>query len=181
MTLRELIQRALDIASQGLGPLDRAALETAVEPILPIVFGEVGDFYASREHTRSLLRRTKDLVVANGVVQLSDDVLTRYICDAVLYDPTDTTKRYSLVPWESLVRESLDDRLGYFAVEGEATLHVVEPYEEFDPTVGPDVALKLSVPCALEIPALDTNIDMPAEVTDELLRRLVNALRPVSK
>jgi hypothetical protein len=181
MTKRELIQRAVSIAIQGLpGPIDRAAVEIAAEPLLPIVFGEVGRELARNERTRSLLRREKALNVVDGAVALSGDVLTEHIDDATLYDPTDTSKRYSLTTWESLTRDPLDPRLGHFAVRGEDTLRVVEPNEPFDLAGGADIALRLNIPCSPEVPAaINDPVAVPEEVIDALLAKLVVALKPV--
>lgn len=181
MILRELIQRSLDIASQGMGtPVLATTAEIAVEPLLPVVFGQLSVELASRSTTRHLLRRTKDLTVADGVEVLTDDVLTEYVRESVLYDPADTAKVYVLTSWDVLVRGDLDSRLGHFVIDGQS-LTVVEPGAEYDTTTGPDIALKLVIPCSLVVPTIDADIGEPAEVTDMLIARLAAALRPVVK
>lgn len=179
MILRELIQRALDIAMQGMdSPVLRATAELAVEPLLPVVFGQLSTELASRPATRHLLRRTKDVVIADGAGPLTDDVLTEYARESTLFDPDDTTKIYVLTSWDVLVRGDLDQRLGHFVIDGQ-TLTVVEPDSEYDTASGVDISLKLVIPCSLVVPAIGTDIGEPAEVTDMLLARLAAALKPV--
>lgn len=179
MILRELIQRALDIAMQGLNsPVLRATAESAVEPLLPVVFGQLSAELASKSSTRHLLRRTKDLTVTNGVAPVTDDMLTEYIREATLFDPADFSKIYSLADWDVLVRGGLDSRIGHFAMS-EGNITVVEPGSEYDPATSFDIALKLTIPCALAVPAIGVDIGEPAEVTDMLIARLAAALKPV--
>lgn len=181
MTLKELIQRATDIASQGLdeGTLT-ANPEEVAEPLLPIVFSEVSHRYAQSEQLQTMLRRTKSLVFANGLVALSSDVITGCIRAANLLDPADRTKLYSYVPWSQLVTGSLDSRLGYFALEGESTLHVVESNTTFDPADGPNITLELTIPCEVEVPTVLANpIVARDEIVDDLLAALATALKPV--
>lgn len=174
MNLSELIQRAVDIASrQQDTAVTRYALEAAAEPLLPIVFRQVGVELARTANTRTLLRRTKTLNFVGGVVTLTSDVLTDYVCEGHLADPTDRTKRYSLAPWNSFITDELDPRLGHFAVEGEATMRVVEPNTTYDPTTGPTVTLELTTPCAPVVPATAATA---VAATDEVVMRLVGAL-----
>ena len=182
MTLRELIQRAVSIAVQGMdSPVIRAAVEVAAEPLVPVILARAGDELASTARMRSLLRRTKLLNFAAGTVQLPDDVLSAHMDDAVLIDPASPANRYSLVSWEELTREQLDFRLGYFAMEGEAILHVVEPDTAFDPTGGPTISLELTIPCSPEVPAnIDDEVVVPAEIIDWLVEKLAMALKPVA-
>lgn len=179
MILRELIQRALDIAMQGMNsPALRTTAELAVEPLLPVVFGQLSTELASKPSTRHLLRRTKSVTVTDGVGPLTDDVLTEYARESVLYDPTDIPKVYVLTDWDVLVRGDLDSRLGHFVIDGQS-LTVVEPGSEYDAAASPDIDLKLTIPCSLEVPALAADIGEPAEVTDMLIARLAAALKPV--
>lgn len=182
MTLLELIQRAVSIAVQGMdSPVVRAAVEAAVEPLVPVVFAQAGDELAKTARLRTLLRRTKQLTFTNGVVQLPDDVLSVYADSAVLYDEDDTSKRYSLVSWEDMIRGELDSRLGHFAVEGEELMHVVEPGVAFNPLAGPNVVLRLTIPCSPEVPANITDpVDIPAEIIDWIVEKLAVALKPIA-
>lgn len=181
MTLKELIQRAIDTVVQGMdSPALRASVEAAVEAVLPVVFGRLSDELQASPDTRHLLRRTKDLPFVDGRITLTDDVLTAYLRESVLFDPDDTAKLYSLVEWHDLVRGVLDERLGHYALERGSILAVVEPGSSFAFTSGDTVNLKLTTPCALDIPALNSNIDGPTELLDLLQERLVQALRPVT-
>lgn len=176
MTLKELIQRAVEIANQGL--TEAAATEAAAEAHLPAVFHAVGVKAAANERLRTTLRRTKSLVFVSGAVSLPSDVLTAYITEGNLLDPIDKTKLYSLAPWDQLTTGTLDQRLGHFAIEGESTMHVVEPGNVYDPALGPDLSLLLTVPCIPAIPALITgSIAVIDEVADDLTSTLAVALR----
>lgn len=179
MILRELIQRAVDIASSRQDTsVTRLSLETAAEPMLPLVFSSVAVRLARAERTRTMLRRTKSLSVANGSATLTSDVLTSYISDANLRDATDKTKQYSLTQWDQLVTDQLDPRLGHFAVEGEATLRVVEPNTAYSPTSGPTITLLLTVPCVPAIPAIGAAVVATDEVVEELISELAAQLTP---
>lgn len=182
MTLQELVDRALSIASIGLDQSVAQLLtnEVVAEDLLLQVFAEVGEQAARDERQRHLLRRTKDLAVVNGTVALPGDALSMYIEDSVLIDPTDITKRYSYLAWEHFVRSPLDSRLGHYSVVGEMALEVVEPDTEYNPTSGPTINLQLSIPCVPEVPAsVGDDIAVSAEVADVLVERLAVALKPI--
>lgn len=178
MILSELIQRAVDIASKSVDTaVTRLALETAAEPLLGIVFHEVSVDKARNEYKRSLLTRTKTLAVVNGSVAIPTDVLTEYMWDSHLIDTTAPTKRYSLTPWHQFITAALDRRLGHYSVEGESTLHVIEPATSYSPTSGPTETLLLSVPCVVVVPAATTDaIVARDEILDDLVRGLASAL-----
>lgn len=174
MILSELIQRAIDIASNSTDTaVTRLALEAAAEAELSIAFQEVSAVVASSVATRSLLRRTKSLSFVNGAVTVDSDVLTEYISEGNITDPTDKTKRYSLTPWNQFITDELDSRLGHFSIEGESTLHVIEPGTAYDPASGPTETLLLTVPCFVVVPAA---ISDPVLVRDEVLDNLIKAL-----
>lgn len=178
MTLKELIQRAVEIAI-GSRPVDRTAIELAAEPLLPVVFGEVGDELAASPMTRHLLRRTKTVNLVNGTVALSSDVLTAYACEATLFDPDDTTKVYSRTDWSDLLSGQLDSRLGHWLVD-EDDLKVVEPGSQYNPASGATLDLRLIIPCSPVVPAAITDqVDVPPEVIDLLIKRLAQALVPI--
>ncbi len=183
MTLKELIQRAVDIASKGQDTAPtRLAMEAAAEPLLPTTFQKVGEMLAARDNTRHLLRRTKQLSVVDGAVALDPDVLTSCIHSASLRDPADRTKNYSLAPWNQLSTGELDPRLGHFALEGDTdaatVLHVVEPGDEFDPDGGETIDLLLNIPCIPVIPAnIDDDIAAAPEVLTHIIIELAAALR----
>jgi hypothetical protein len=169
------LQQLIDTACLLAGP---AGLKNGhiAELLLPQVFAEVATKAAADERLRHTLRRTKTVNVANGSVVLPTDTLSAYITDAVLLDPNDRTKVYTYLPWDALVREPLDPRLGHFTVEGESVLRVVEPGVEFDGS-GPTQAYQLTVPCVPEVPTAPENqVAVSAEVSDLLVATLVRVL-----
>lgn len=172
MVLRELIQRAVAVARPG-DPISQSVAEQTAEPLLITVFAAVGNKLAGNERTRSQLRRTKILNFVGGPVLLPTDVLSDYIDTANLLDPTDFTKIYSLAPWDQFTSTLLDQRLGYFALEGEGVIHVVEPFTFYNPAAEPTVLLNLTVPC---VPVIPLAITDPVPVTDEVAEELVTAL-----
>lgn len=180
MTVKELIQRAVSIARQGLPtPLPIDAMEAAAEPLLPIVFAEVGERAARDERLRRTLFRAKAFAFNGGPETLPSDVLTGYLDMSVLFDPDDPTKIYSWVPWNQFISTQLDTRLGYYTLEGESLrFHLVEPGIAFDPTTGPIITVTLYTPCSPEIPATITeHIAVTGEVLDDLLAALSVALK----
>lgn len=180
MILQELIDRALSIATVGLDPATASLLadEVRAEDLLLTVFTQVGVQAAREERLRHTLRRTKTLNVVNGTVQLPSDVLSAYITDSVLYDPTDLTKRYAYLAPEHFVRERLDARLGHYSVVGESGVRVTEPGESYDPFTGPTVELHLTIPCVPEVPATANDaIAVSDEVADDLVAALARELR----
>lgn len=182
MTLQELVDRALSMASAGMEPSSVPTLhaEMIAEDMLPAVFGEVGQRLAANERTRHLLRRTKTLAVVNGAVQLSADTLSAYITDSVLTDADDETKDYSYLDPVHFVREPLDSRLGHYSVVGESGLRVLEPGEAYAPLAGPTASYLLTIPCVPEVPATAASpVVASEEVIDELVTALATALRPI--
>jgi hypothetical protein len=176
MMLKELIQRAIDIAQPGIDPLVRAVVELTAEPLLPVVFGEVGDELASHPSTRHLLRRIKTVNVVNGSVALSDDVLTAYACESLLFDPDALDEIYSLTNWQDFLSGQLDSRLGHFLIN-EGTLFVVDPGSQYVHSAGPTKDYRLVTPCSLVVPGIAVEVDVPEEVTDLIIKRLAQSLR----
>lgn len=178
MTLQELIDRALSIATAGQDPSTSPFLnaDAIAEDMLPQVFGTVAIRAASTRHLRHTLRRTKTVAVVSGTVVLPTDTLSAYITDSVLIDPADRTKRYTYLPWDALLGEPLDPRLGHYSIEGESRLWVVEPGEEYAGT-GPTAAYLLTIPCVPEVPAsANDTIAVSEEVADELVTELARQL-----
>jgi hypothetical protein len=179
MILRELIQRAVEIAIKDMPGLDRTSLAIAAEPLVPIAFAAVGVELARSSSTRHLLRRTKDLAVVDGTVALPDDVLTEYACEASLFDPADLSKLYSRSEWPDLLSAQLDGRLGHFVIDG-ALLTVVEPDQQYAVGEGVSADLKLIISCTPEVPGLDAAVAVPEEIIDLLVQRLGQSLRPLT-
>lgn len=180
MTLQELIDRAISATTSGLDPeiAERLFSEMQAEDILPVVFNAVGQRYAADERLRSLLRRTKQLDFAGGEVDLSQDVFTKFLDTSVLIDTTDRSKRYAFTPWDIFTRDD-EPRIGHYSLEGESTLHVVEPNSTYDPNAGPDETLYLTTPCSPVVPgSAGGTIAVRDDVLDDLLTELIAALAP---
>lgn len=180
MTLQELVDRALSVASAGMPEPPTVDASMIAEDVLLVVFGTVGERMAANERTRHLLRRTKTLNVVNGAVQLGSDVLSAYVTDSVLKDPDERSKDYSYLAPEHFVRETFDSRLGHYSVVGEGVLRVVEPAEFYDPATGPTASYHLTIPCVPEVPATaNSQVAVGEEVADELVAALAAALKPI--
>lgn len=179
ITLQQLVDQAVSLASRNDALAPALSSEMVTEDMLDIVFGELATAMARNPATRSLLRRTKTLTFADGMVAVPADVLTEHMGDSSLLHTTEPTKLYSFVPsWERFVHDNTP-RIGRYSVEGESTLHVVEPNTVYDPGGGPDVELLLTVPCEVVKPTLATDvIAIRAELEGELIARLARALVP---
>lgn len=180
LTLQQLIDQAISIATAGMDPSLSGSLsaEMVAEDLLSSVFNKVGVEQAENPRTRTLLQRTKTIAVANGSVVLDPDVLTSYIGDSTLLDPLDLTKVYTLVPnWSEFVVEDAGF-LGLYALEGEDTLHVVEPNTAYDSATGPSESLLLTIPCAPVIPTTPAGvINIIEELENDLIEALAEGLK----
>lgn len=182
MTYETLLGMALSQACAGTDPLANPISDTAWigEDFVSTVFQQVARDCAKDEHKRSLLRKLKTVTFANGQATLTSDVLTEYKEDSTLYDAADLTKEYSLVrEWGDFIqpRTSWMLWLGNYSING-VTIGVVEPNANFDPAAGLSGDLVIGIPCAPVIPATaSTAIDIVAELNDDLVIGLANALR----
>lgn len=175
LTLQELVDRAVSIATAGFPPELSAALNTEMiaEDLLPSVFTKVAGEQAANSSTRSLLRRTKVISTIGGAVTLSGDVLNAYMCDSNLLDPTDKTKQYAFITnWPEFIGEDAGP-LGTYCIEGEDSLHIVEPNATYDPAGGANLSYLLTVPCVPIIPTTPTGV---IGIIDELDNDLIEAL-----
>lgn len=184
MTLKELIQRAVDVAGHGFPDL-----EIAVEPRLPLIFGRISDRYARDPMLRPMLRRTLVLAVTDGSVSLPTNVLTPYLYTSTLVDPTDQTKLYSFAPWNLFIRD-YETRIGQYSMKhfdvqsGRGMsellfLYVTEPGTAYSSSSGPTVTLELTTPCAVLVPASAAGvINARDEVVDDILQELISDIRP---
>lgn len=173
MTLLELIQRSLDIASEGITTTStRLAMEIAAEPLVAIVFNDVSGAVAANPGRRSLLRRAVTIPFVNGVGAVPETVFTEHLDESLLYDPSDTTSRYSWVSqFSELVRVS-DMRIGYYSVN-ESAIYVVQAGANYDPVSGLIGNLSLITPASVEVP---TTVASTVVVRDELLDDITQAL-----
>lgn len=181
LTFQELIDRAVQAATRGVdaNTVD-SDIEDTAEVLAPQIFHKVAREAAADPRKRSLLKLTKSITLANGTVDLSDDVMTEYMSDARLFDPAALTKYYSWVQEYSDFFGYLDNRLGYFTVERGVALRVIEPgaTDPFSPGTGPSGARSLNIPCVPVIPTLATDpVVVPAEIADDFVAALAEALR----
>lgn len=179
ITLQEMIDRAAQIALAGTDPTLSPVLdvEMTAEALLPHVFAAVEMECAASPRRRSFLRKSKTVAVSNGAGALADDVLTKYLSDAVLSDPADRTKLYAWVPeWIDFVRPK-DRRLGYYSVNGQ-TLAMIEPGATYDAAAGFTGDVELVIPCGLTLPTLATDpVVIHPELADDIVLRLAAALK----
>lgn len=182
MTYQQMIETALSQACAGTDPLTNPISDTSwiAEDFVSSVFQQVGVRCAKDERKRSLLRKSKTVVFANGVTTLTDDVLTEYKEDSALCDPTDFTKEYSLVrEWSDFVqpRAGYALWLGSYSLNG-VTISVVEPNANYDPLAGISANRTLVIPCVPVIPASASDpVVVIAEIENELIEGLAIALR----
>lgn len=175
VTLQEFIDKAVEQAALGVDS-QTIDLEGVAESLLPQVFEEVTRRFSDAGKT--LPRLTKTLSFTNGLATLSSDVLTSVMSNAVLYDPSDSTSIYSLVPyWDDFI-QVYDTRLGYFTIRGGASIYVIQPGDEYEDGAGLTGDLKLVVPGVPALPsAASTTIDASTEFTNAALDLLVERLR----
>jgi hypothetical protein len=178
VTLQQLIDKAVSIASRGTDPSTSPALsaEMVTEDLVSTVFNQVSQKMAGDPTRRSLLRRIKSISFSSGSGVVTEDVLTQYFNESMLYNTSDLTARYSLVPqWESFIRSS-DTRLGYYCVN-ESAIAIIEPGATYSASTGLTGTRSLIVPCVVAVPATaSTTISARDEVVDELLTGLADAL-----
>jgi hypothetical protein len=173
MTLKELIQRAIDVASNNRDmSAMKGSIETVAEPMLALIFANVSARVAADSGRRSFLRRTNTLTFTNGVAPIPETVLTQYLCESLLLDTALPTSRYSWISqFSELVRVS-DPRLGYYSAN-ESSMFLVQPAAIYAPGVGLSGTLALTTPCSIAMPTVITD---PVVVRDELIDDLVEEL-----
>lgn len=171
----EVIYQICWNATRGMSPeQDISALLPIAESLWPSISQKVGELAASSERKRSLLKRTKTLVVASGAATIDDDVLTAYLEDSTLYDPADLTKTYSWVRnWNDFINPSLANQpyvnYGYYSVSGGVTFAQREPGELYDPSSGFTGNMTLNIPCVPVKPATQTTaVDVPDEILNDI-------------
>ncbi len=171
----EVIYQICWNAARGMSPeQDINALLPVAESLWPTISQKVAELAASSERKRSLLKRTKTLTVSNGTATLSDDVLTAYLEDSTLYDPSDLTKTYGWIRnWNDFINTGLSDapfvNYGRYSVSGGVTFGQIEPGETFDPSNGFSGAMTLNIPCVVVKPATQTTaVDCPDEILNDI-------------
>ncbi len=171
----EVIYQICWNATRGMSPeQDISALLPVAESLWPSISQKVGELAAGSERKRSLLKRSKTLSVSSGTATISGDVLTAYLEDSTLYDPTDLTKTYSWVRnWNDFINPSLANQpfsnYGYYSVSGGVTFGQREPGELYDPSSGFSGSMTLNIPCSPVKPATQTTaLDVPDEILNDI-------------
>lgn len=180
MTYAEWVERVRLEAQRGSEQAELSQLDTQpiIEAIQPSVFQTVGENCAADPRKRSLMRKTLTVSMTNGSGTIPAQALTKYMEDATFLDPADLSKNYSWVREFQDFIGPLDDRLGYFNVQGESVLLVREPGEPYEPGVGSSDPFQLTIPCAPVRPAAATDpIDAISEVTSDLVDVGASVLR----
>lgn len=179
MTYEELLRSAMSNATRGMPPAQSAAIDalSIADTLFPIVSQAVSEAAAADEFKRSLLRRVKSITLAAGSATLSDDVLTKYVADATLFDPANLNRRYAWRDYPNFVKTS-DPRMGEFTVRGGTILMVRDPGQAFAVPLTASGARSLITPCVVVKPALATDdVDAPDEVISDLDEALAESLR----
>ena len=147
------------------------------DTLFPLISQTVSETAAANEYKRSFLRREKSITLAAGEATLTDDVLTRYVADAVLIDPAVLTKHYAWRDYPDFVRRG-DTRLGVFTIQGGMTLSVIEPNAAYTDPLTATGARTLFIPCQVVKPATaTTDVDAPDVIISDLIEALAEALR----
>lgn len=182
MTYDQMVNMALSQACAGSDPTTNAISDTAWigEDFVSSVFQKVGAECAKNERKRSLLRRVKTITFVTGSATLTDDVLTEYKEDSVLYDGTDLTKEYSLVrEWSDFIQPRTGFSLwqGSYSFNGVA-ISAVEPNVNYSPLTGISGDRTLVIPCVPVIPASASSVVVvPPEIENDIVEGLALALR----
>jgi hypothetical protein len=175
MTLKELIQRAVEIASGG-GPADQ--LEIMAEALVPSTFR-----FATRQAAKDPVKRAAvtvqhTITLANGVGTLPTEVLVEFLDHSTIADPADAAmarKMRRVYSWNEFIRP-LDNSLGYYIVTGTNKLHLTRPGTSYNPVDGMDGDVVLTTPTVPTVPALNSQIVAPAEIVDDILLALAAGL-----
>lgn len=179
MTLQELIDRAVSIATAGLTPEQLSTVEGEIvgEDLLTTVFAGVSGECAADRAKRGWLRRTVVVAFTNGSGTLDQTVLTDYLCESVLIDTADPTARYSYQPDRDIFQFDGETRLGRYHID-ESVILVVQPGNLFVAGAGLSGNLSLITPADVAVPAAAASaIVARDEVVELILSRLVNAIR----
>lgn len=183
MTFREFIYRSIEQAQRGLDP-NRSKLmdaESIAQIMAPQVFQEIGQRATRDEKLRSILMSAFTVTFTNGLTALGDSVLTAYLCESVLIDTADLTKRYSFIPnWGDFVRprSAIDKRFGWYSMQGGTSLAVIEPNANYTVGTGITASRNLTASRVPTVPATaDTEMDAPSEIKDDLINALAEMIR----
>jgi hypothetical protein len=183
MTYLEFIHRSVEQAQRGIDP-NRSKLmdaEGIAQIMAPQVFAEIGSRAARDEKLRSILTSPFTVAFVNGLATLGDTVLTAYLCESTLIDVADVTKRYSFIQnWGDFVRprSAIDQRFGWFAMQGGTQVAVLEPNASYAVGTGVTGNRNLTAPRIPGVPATAaTELDAPSEIEDDLINALAEMVR----
>jgi hypothetical protein len=181
----DLLYAAINNALRGTAALQNPAVDAIgiADTLFPVVSQSVSEAAAANEYKRSLLRREKSVTLVAGSATLDDDVLTHYIADATLIDPTSSTtllKHYAWRDYPDFIRRG-DRRIGIFTLKGGTLLQVIDPNVGFTVPLTTTGTYSLTIPCVVIKPATAaTNVDCPDEIASDLVEALAEALRGVA-
>lgn len=183
MTYLEFIHRSVEQAQRGLDP-NRSKLmdaEGIAQIMAPQVFEEIGKRAARDEKLRAVLMSPFTVAFTNGLATLGDTVLKQYLCESTMIDTADLTKRYSFIPnWGDFVRprSSIDQRLGWFGLQGDTSLAVIEPGASYAVGAGITANRNLTAPRIPTVPATaTTEMDAPNEIEEDMINALAEMIR----
>lgn len=186
MIFRELLDRSILEATRGLDPQTVALydLDGMAENLYPQVAQDVASRLAKDPSLRHMLRRTVSVSLSAGYGVLPDEVLSEYMDESSIYDPTvlanDPLMTYDS-EWMDFVRDR-ETRLGHYALKGsdgaDRTIGWRNPNQLYAATLTKTGNVNLNVPCTPAIPAASTDpILVPDEITTEIQNILAQRIR----
>jgi hypothetical protein len=181
MILAELVDKATIQAKQGLdAQAIPARTELVANSLVSQVFQDVALILVADGRTSSIPKLSKDISFTDGLGTLSSDTLTQCKFDSILYDPTDSTKEYALVPEFADFMRVYDTRMGYYCIKEGTLILVVEPGDLYVEGEGLTATLSLVIPCVPPVPSSGSGvIAAPNEFTNASLNLLAERLRGV--
>ena len=172
----ELIYRTVAQAQRGGLNFEAINLDAQgmAEAQMPVVLQAVAENAASDQRKRGLLKQTVTVPFVNGTGTIPAYVLTKWMEDGTLFDPTDVTITYSWVrnfsDFMDALRNGPYSSYGYYSIIGGDSLALTEPGVAYDPTTGLTGNRSLNVPTVPVIPAVDTD---PLIAPDEILSDVI--------
>jgi len=178
-TYSDLLYTAVNNALRGTSALQNPSVDAIgiADTLFDQVSQSVSMAAAQDEYKRSLLRREKSITLVAGTDTLTDDVFTSYVADATLIDPNNLNRHYAWRDYPDFIRRG-DTRIGIFTMMGGDTLQVIDPNANFAVPLTATGARTLTIPCAVQKPALPTDlVDCPEEILSNLIEGLTESLR----
>jgi hypothetical protein len=155
--------------------------EGIAESMAPQVFAEIAHRAARDEKLRSVLTSPFTVSFTNGLAKRGDSLLTAYLCESTLIDTGDLTKRYAFIQnWGDFVRprSAVDQRFGWYSIQGGALLGVVEPNANYAVGAGLTANRNLTAPRVPTVPATaDTELDATNEIEEDMINALAEMIR----